>query len=86
MKLTPLTAVIFGLINPGTMGVAEKQGFDVFFGYYDQKHAHDYYTDYLVRNSVNVPCQQSGKQLAEQLKTIKEAPAQRKLQQNWNQV
>ena len=24
-------------------------------------HAHDYYTDYLVRNSVNVPYQQSGK-------------------------
>jgi arylsulfatase A-like enzyme len=51
----------WGLGNPGTTGVAEKQGFDVFFGYYDQKHAHDYYTDYLVRNSVNVPYQQSGK-------------------------
>ncbi len=51
----------WGLGNPGTTGVAEKQGFDVFFGYYDQKHAHDYYTDYLVRNSVDVPYQQSGK-------------------------
>ncbi|MEI6338426.1 MAG: arylsulfatase [Verrucomicrobiota bacterium] len=51
----------WGLGNPGTTGVAEKQGFDLFFGYYDQKHAHDYYTDYLVRNSVDVPYQQSGK-------------------------
>ena len=51
----------WGLGNPGTTGVAEKQGFDVFFGYYDQVHAHDYYTDHLIRNSVNVPYQQSGK-------------------------
>ena len=51
----------WGLGNPGTTGVPENEGFDVFFGYYDQVHAHDYYTDYLVRNSVNVPYQQSGK-------------------------
>ena len=51
----------WGLGNPGTTGVPENEGFDLFFGYYDQKHAHEYYTDYLVRNSVNVPYQQSGK-------------------------
>jgi arylsulfatase A-like enzyme len=51
----------WGLGNPGTTGVPENEGFDLFFGYYDQKHAHDYYTDYLIRNSVNVPYQQSGK-------------------------
>jgi arylsulfatase A-like enzyme len=51
----------WGLGNPGTTGVPENEGFDLFFGYYDQKHAHDYYTDYLVRNSVNVQYQQSGK-------------------------
>ncbi len=50
----------WGLGNPGTTGVPENQGFDVFFGYYDQKHAHDFYTDYLVQNSVKVPYQQSG--------------------------
>lgn len=33
----------------------------MFFGYYDQVHAHDYYTDHLIRNSVAVPIQQSGK-------------------------
>jgi arylsulfatase A-like enzyme len=51
----------WGLGNPGTTGVPENEGFDVFFGFYDQVHAHNYYTDYLVRNSVNVPYQQSGK-------------------------
>ena len=51
----------WGLGNPGEISVPEKEGFDVFFGYYDQTHAHNYYTDHLVRNSVNVPIQQSGK-------------------------
>jgi arylsulfatase A-like enzyme len=51
----------WGLGNPGSTGAAEKQGFDVFFGYYDQKHAHDYFTDHLVRNGVDVPQPQSGK-------------------------
>jgi arylsulfatase A-like enzyme len=51
----------WGLGNPGTTGVPEQEGFDVFFGYYDQVHAHDYYTDHLIRNSVSVPVQQSGK-------------------------
>ncbi len=51
----------WGLGNPDTTGAAEKQGFDVFFGYYDQKHAHDYYTDHLVRNGLDVPQPQSGK-------------------------
>ncbi len=52
----------WGLGNPGTTGAAEKQGFDLFFGYYDQKHAHDFYTDYLVRNGVDEPMPQSGGQ------------------------
>jgi arylsulfatase A-like enzyme len=51
----------WGLGNPGSTGAAEKQGFDVFFGYYDQKHAHDYFTDHLVKNGVDVPQPQSGK-------------------------
>ncbi len=51
----------WGLGNPGTVGVPEKLGFDVFFGYYDQVHAHNYFTDYLVSNSVSIPIQQSGK-------------------------
>ena len=36
-------------------GVPEKHGFDEFFGYYDQVHAHTYYPPYLIRNSEEVP-------------------------------
>lgn len=39
----------------GSTGVPEKHGFDVFFGYYDQVHAHTYYPPYLLRNSEEVP-------------------------------
>ncbi len=35
-------------------GVPERHGFDVFFGYYDQVHAHTYYPPYLIRNSEEV--------------------------------
>ncbi len=40
----------WGLGNPGTTGTPDKHGFDLFFGYLDQVHAHDYYTSHLVRN------------------------------------
>lgn len=36
-------------------GVPEKHGFDVFFGYYDQVHAHSFYPPYLIKNSEEVP-------------------------------
>jgi arylsulfatase A-like enzyme len=39
----------------GSTGVPEQHGFDVFFGYYDQVHAHSYYPPYLIRNSAEVP-------------------------------
>lgn len=35
-------------------GVPERHGFDVFFGYYDQVHAHSFYPPYLIRNSEEV--------------------------------
>ncbi len=35
-------------------GVPEKHGFDLFFGYYDQVHAHTFYPPYLIRNSDEV--------------------------------
>ncbi len=43
----------WGLGNQGKDGAAERQGFDVFFGYYNQWHAHTYYT-HLFRNSEKV--------------------------------
>ncbi len=36
-------------------GVPEEHGFDVFFGYYDQVHAHSFYPPYLIKNSQEVP-------------------------------
>ncbi len=45
----------WGLGDRGTTGVPEKHGFDVFFGYYHQVHAHTYYPNYLLRNSEKVP-------------------------------
>ncbi len=43
----------WGLGNQGKDGAAERQGFDLFFGYYNQWHAHTYYT-HLFRNSQRV--------------------------------
>ncbi|MGB6033141.1 MAG: sulfatase-like hydrolase/transferase, partial [Bacteroidota bacterium] len=44
----------WGLGDIDTPGAPEKQGFDVFFGYYHQIHAHNYYPEYLVRNGQKV--------------------------------
>jgi arylsulfatase A-like enzyme len=44
----------WGLGDVRTPGVPEKQGFDEFYGYYHQIHAHDYWTDYLWHNSKKV--------------------------------
>ena len=54
----------WGLGEIGTTGVPEKQGFDRFFGYYHQIHAHDYYPDYLYENSekVELPGQENQSQ------------------------
>ncbi len=35
-------------------GVPEQHGFDAFYGYYDQVHAHSFYPPYLVRNSEEI--------------------------------
>jgi len=40
----------WGLGGPGTDGVPEKQGFDLFFGYNCQREAHFYYPEHLWKN------------------------------------
>lgn len=40
----------WGLGNPGTEGSPDKQGFDHFYGYLDQVHAHSYYPSWLWKN------------------------------------
>jgi arylsulfatase A-like enzyme len=47
----------WGLGDAGTTGVPENHGFDTFFGYYHQVHAHTYYPRYLLHNSEKVPLQ-----------------------------
>lgn len=51
------TALIgkWGLGEPGTTGVPNRQGFDYFFGFLNQHHAHNYYPDYLWKNEEKVP-------------------------------
>ena len=44
----------WGIGGRGSTGVPEKHGFDTFFGYYDQVHAHTYYPHHLIRNSKEV--------------------------------
>jgi len=39
----------WGLGNEASTGHPQKQGFDVFSGYLDHKHAHNYYPDYIYR-------------------------------------
>lgn len=45
----------WGIADLDTPGVPEKHGFDRFFGYYHQVHAHEYYPDYLIDTGKKVP-------------------------------
>jgi arylsulfatase A-like enzyme len=47
----------WGLGSEGSDGTPNRKGFDYFFGYVDQTHAHNYYPAYLVRNEQRVPLQ-----------------------------
>jgi uncharacterized sulfatase len=45
----------WGLGEEGTAGVPTRQGFDYFYGYLNQHHAHNYYPAYLFRGEQRVP-------------------------------
>ncbi len=45
----------WGLGEIGSSGEPNKQGFDSYFGYLNQIHAHNYYTDYLIKNGDSIP-------------------------------
>jgi len=45
----------WGLGEPETTGLPTRQGFDFWFGYLNQQHAHNYYPDYLWRGEERVP-------------------------------
>ena len=44
----------WGLGEAGSTGIPNKQGFDYWFGYLNQRHAHNYYPEYLWRNEEKV--------------------------------
>ena len=44
----------WGLGHENSTGLPTRQGFDSFFGYLDQHHAHNYYPSFLVRNEKRV--------------------------------
>ncbi len=44
----------WGLGEDGSTGIPTKKGFDYFFGYLNQHHAHNYYPDFLWRNETKV--------------------------------
>jgi arylsulfatase A-like enzyme len=44
----------WGLGEPETTGTPNRQGFDYFYGYLNQVHAHNYYPDYLWKNAERV--------------------------------
>jgi arylsulfatase A-like enzyme len=60
LKSTPgagyKTALIgkWGLGEAGTTGVPNRQGFDYFFGYLNQRHAHNYYPTFLWRDEERI--------------------------------
>jgi arylsulfatase A-like enzyme len=44
----------WGLGEAGTSGIPNRQGFDYFYGYLNQRHAHNYYPTFLWRNGEKV--------------------------------
>jgi arylsulfatase A-like enzyme len=44
-----------GLGQPAPLDDPEKKGFDEFFGYVGTAHAHNFYSDFIVRNGLRVP-------------------------------
>ncbi len=52
----------WGLGYPGSEGSPNKQGFDQFYGYNCQRHAHDYFTTYMRQNDDSVTIYQNIKQ------------------------
>ena len=45
----------WGLGQEGTAGLPSNQGFDAFYGYLDQHHAHNYYPSFLIRGREREP-------------------------------
>jgi arylsulfatase A len=53
----------WGLGGPDSRSTPNKAGYDFFYGYNCQRHAHRYFTDYLWRNTERINIPQSSKKL-----------------------
>lgn len=49
----------WGLGEENSTGIPTKKGFDHFYGYLNQHHAHNYFPDYLIRNETREPIPQN---------------------------
>ena len=63
--------------SEGSTGVPTKQGFDYFFGYLNQTHAHNYYPDYLCDNEEKVPLTNDRARGRRTARSAKASPRQR---------
>ncbi|MEM6915083.1 MAG: arylsulfatase [Verrucomicrobiota bacterium] len=70
------TALIgkWGLGELGSEGHPNKQGFDYFFGYLNQRHAHNFYPEFLIRNDKVIPLENDTSPLWEEYRKEKGFP------------
>ncbi len=70
------TALIgkWGLGELGSVGHPNKQGFDYFFGYLNQRHAHNFYPEFLIRNDEVVTLQNKTSPLWEEVRISTQKP------------
>lgn len=70
------TALIgkWGLGELGSAGHPNKQGFDYFFGYLNQRHAHNFYPEFLIRNNDVVPLKNKTSPLWEEVRISTKKP------------
>jgi arylsulfatase A-like enzyme len=62
----------WGLGEENSTGVPTRKGFDAFYGYLNQHHAHNYYPDFLIRNETREPIPQN---VQSRTRNVAEKPA-----------
>lgn len=78
------TALIgkWGLGYPGSEGEPNKQGFDFFYGYNDQKHAHNHFPSFILKNEERIELKNSKGNEVEYTQYMLTAEAKKFIKQN----
>jgi len=78
------TALIgkWGLGYPGSEGEPNKQGFDFFYGYNDQKHAHNHFPSFILKNSERIELKNKNGEEVEYTQYMLTAEAKKFIKQN----